>query len=133
MARIVLAMSGGVDSSVAAALLKQQGHDVIGLFMRTGSHAETGERQSKTCCSIADSLDARAVADALDIPFFALDFEKEFGRKAKTEMLPMQPGDVPATYADIEDLKREVGFSPSTSIEDGIARFAAWYRDYHQL
>ncbi len=59
--------------------------------------------------------------------------EKEFGRKAKTEMLPMQPGDVPATYADIEGLKREVGFSPSTSIEDGIARFAAWYRDYHQL
>ena len=59
--------------------------------------------------------------------------EKEFGRKAKTEMLPMQPGDVPATYADIDDLKREVGFSPSTSIEDGIARFAAWYRDYHQL
>ena len=58
--------------------------------------------------------------------------EKEFGRKAKTEMLPMQPGDVPATYADIEDLKREVGFSPSTSIEDGIARFAAWYRDYGQ-
>ena len=59
--------------------------------------------------------------------------EKEFGRKAKTELLPMQPGDVPATYADIDDLKREVGFSPSTSIEDGIARFAAWYRDYHQL
>jgi UDP-glucuronate 4-epimerase len=59
--------------------------------------------------------------------------EKEFGRKAKTEMLPMQPGDVPATYADIDDLKREVGFSPSTSIEDGVARFAAWYRDYHQL
>ncbi len=59
--------------------------------------------------------------------------EKEFGRKAKTEMLPMQPGDVPATYADIDDLKREVGFQPATSIEDGIARFAAWYRDYHQL
>ena len=59
--------------------------------------------------------------------------EKEFGRKARIEMLPMQPGDVPATYADIEDLKREIGFSPSTSIEDGIARFAAWYRDYHHL
>jgi UDP-glucuronate 4-epimerase len=59
--------------------------------------------------------------------------EKEFGRKAKTEMLPMQPGDVPATYADIDDLKREVGFSPSTSIEDGVARFAAWYRDYHRV
>ena len=80
VARVVLAMSGGVDSSVAAALLKQQGHEVIGLFMRTGSHAETVERRTKTCCSMADSHDARVVADALDIPFFALDFEKDFGR-----------------------------------------------------
>ena len=59
--------------------------------------------------------------------------EKEFGRKAAKEMLPMQPGDVPATYADVDDLMREVGFRPSTTIEDGIARFAAWYREYHQL
>lgn len=59
--------------------------------------------------------------------------EKEFGRKADKEMLPIQPGDVPATYADVDDLMREVGFRPSTSIEDGIARFAAWYREYHQL
>jgi UDP-glucuronate 4-epimerase len=57
--------------------------------------------------------------------------EKEFGRTAKTEMLPMQPGDVLATYADVDDLTREIGFRPSTSIEDGIARFASWYRDYH--
>ncbi len=59
--------------------------------------------------------------------------EKEFGRKAEKEMLPIQPGDVPATYADVDDLMREVGFRPSTSIEDGVARFAAWYREYHQL
>lgn len=59
--------------------------------------------------------------------------EKEFGRKAVKDMLPMQPGDVPATYADIDDLMREVGFRPSTAIEDGIARFAAWFRDYHGL
>ena len=59
--------------------------------------------------------------------------EKEFGRKAVKDMLPMQPGDVPATYADVDDLMREVGFRPSTTIEDGIARFAAWYREYHQL
>lgn len=59
--------------------------------------------------------------------------EKEFGRTAAKEMLPMQPGDVPATYADVDDLMREVGFRPSTTIEDGIARFAAWYREYHQL
>src|SRR5450631_2026600 len=59
--------------------------------------------------------------------------EKEFGRTAIKEMLPMQPGDVPATYADVEDLFREIGYSPSTTIADGIARFAKWYREYHNL
>jgi UDP-glucuronate 4-epimerase len=58
--------------------------------------------------------------------------EKEFGHAATKEMLPMQPGDVPATYADIEDLARDVGFRPSTTIEDGIARFADWFRGYHK-
>lgn len=78
--RVVLAMSGGVDSSVAACLLKAQGFEVIGLFMRTGPHGASAERRSKTCCSVADALDARAVADRLDIPFYVLDFEREFGR-----------------------------------------------------
>jgi tRNA-specific 2-thiouridylase len=73
-------MSGGVDSSVAASLLKNQGYDVIGLFMRTGSYAEDGERRAKTCCSASDAIDAQRVADRLDIPFYALDFEREFGR-----------------------------------------------------
>jgi UDP-glucuronate 4-epimerase len=59
--------------------------------------------------------------------------EKEFGRPAVKEMLPMQPGDVEATYADVADLEREIGFKPATSIEDGIARFAKWYRDYHRI
>ena len=59
--------------------------------------------------------------------------EQEFGRTATKEMLPMQPGDVPATYADIEDLARDIGFRPSTTIEDGIKRFAKWYRDYRKL
>src|SRR5258708_10638905 len=59
--------------------------------------------------------------------------EKEFGRTAIKEMLPMQPGDVPATYADIDDLACEIGFRPATTIENGIAKFAKWYRDYHNL
>ncbi|CCD99855.1 NAD-dependent epimerase [Bradyrhizobium sp. STM 3809] len=59
--------------------------------------------------------------------------EKEFGRPAIKEMLPMQPGDVEATYADVSDLERDIGFRPATSIADGIARFAAWYRDYHRI
>jgi UDP-glucuronate 4-epimerase len=59
--------------------------------------------------------------------------EKEFGRVAIKDMLPMQPGDVAATYADVTDLERDIGFKPATSIEDGIARFAKWYRSYHKL
>jgi tRNA-specific 2-thiouridylase len=78
--RVVLAMSGGVDSSVAAALLKEQGYEVLGLFMRTGASSVDEERRARTCCSIADALDARAVADRLDIPFYVLDFEREFER-----------------------------------------------------
>lgn len=73
-------MSGGVDSSVAAYLLKAQGYDVVGLFMRTGASDVSEERRERTCCSASDSLDARAVADRLDIPFYALDFERDFAR-----------------------------------------------------
>lgn len=80
--RVVLAMSGGVDSSVAAYLLKQQGYEVIGLFMRTGVHGHADETpgHKKGCCSAVDAGDARRVADRLDIPFYALDFEEDFGR-----------------------------------------------------
>jgi len=78
--RVVLAMSGGVDSSVAAALLREQGYDVIGLFMRTGAYAEDADRRAKTCCSATDAVDAQNVADRLDIPFYALDFEQDFER-----------------------------------------------------
>jgi len=59
--------------------------------------------------------------------------EREFGRTAVKEMLPMQPGDVPATYADIEELARDIGFRPATTIEDGIGRFAKWFRAYHKV
>jgi len=94
--RVVLAMSGGVDSSVAAYLLKQQGYEVVGLFMRTGVHGHEdhqpspltppsppggeGRVRGKGCCSALDAGDARRVADRLDIPFYALDFEAEFNR-----------------------------------------------------
>jgi tRNA-specific 2-thiouridylase len=75
-------MSGGVDSSVAAYLLKEQGYEVIGLFMRTGVHApeESGPEHKKGCCSAVDAGDARRVADRFDIPFHALDFEADFQR-----------------------------------------------------
>jgi UDP-glucuronate 4-epimerase len=58
--------------------------------------------------------------------------EKELGRKAEKNLLPLQPGDVPATYADVDDLVRDVGFKPNTPIEVGIERFVAWYRSYYK-
>jgi UDP-glucuronate 4-epimerase len=57
--------------------------------------------------------------------------EEAIGVKAKRELLPMQAGDVPATYADVDDLMREVDFKPATSIADGINSFVRWYRAYH--
>lgn len=57
--------------------------------------------------------------------------ETELGRTADKEMLPMQPGDVPETFADVGDLMRDAGFSPSMPIETGIRNFVRWYREYY--
>lgn len=74
MKRVVVAMSGGVDSSVAAALLKKQGFDVVGVFMKFLS-------KDNKCCSSDSERMARLVAKRLDIPFYVLNFEKEFKKK----------------------------------------------------
>ncbi len=88
----MVAMSGGVDSSVAAAMLRRDGYDVLGVFMRLGSPAgvetaESPEESCKTdgknkqgCCSVLDAADARRVAGMLDIPFYVLNFQEDFGR-----------------------------------------------------
>ena len=93
--KVVLAMSGGVDSSVAAALLLQQGYEVLGVFMRLGSPAgveshdteacsiEEGTPATKNkqgCCSVLDAADARRVAGLLGISFYVLNFQEDFGR-----------------------------------------------------
>src|SRR5215470_20315164 len=70
-------MSGGVDSSVAAALLAEQGHEVIGLSMQL--YDQSGEHAFGSCCSIEDLYDARRVAMAINIPHYILNFEKQFG------------------------------------------------------
>src|SRR3979411_551184 len=90
--KVVVAMSGGVDSSVAAALLLRDGYDVVGVFMRLGSPAgveqveescdpQTASGKNKQgCCSVLDAADARRVAGLLNIPFYVLNFEEDFGR-----------------------------------------------------
>ena len=99
--KVVLAMSGGVDSSAAAALLKEDGYEVVGCFMRLGSdnpeeiadgydnlHAQTcdtgarpqAKKHKQGCCSVNDAADARLVAAVLDIPFYVVNFRKDFGR-----------------------------------------------------
>src|SRR5687768_15430241 len=94
--KVVVAMSGGVDSSVAAALLLRQGYEVVGVFMRLGSPAGVeaaaepveacdasgggGGKNKQGCCSVLDAADARRVAGMLDIPFYVLNFQDDFGR-----------------------------------------------------
>ncbi|MGZ9160240.1 MAG: tRNA 2-thiouridine(34) synthase MnmA [Candidatus Limnocylindrales bacterium] len=78
MSRILVAMSGGVDSSVAAALLHEQGHEVVGVWMRLHDVADTYSEFKKSCCSLDAADDARRVAAQLDIPFYVMNLEREF-------------------------------------------------------
>jgi UDP-glucuronate 4-epimerase len=59
--------------------------------------------------------------------------EDTLGKKAEQIMMPLQPGDVPATYADVDDLARDIGFKPATPIEEGVRHFIQWYRSYYNV
>jgi tRNA-specific 2-thiouridylase len=82
-ARVLVAMSGGVDSSVAAAILRERGYDVVGVAMRLAPEAPppAAARRRGTCCSYEDFEDARRVAERMDFPFYVIDLRAEFGAR----------------------------------------------------
>jgi len=69
----------------------------------------------------------------IELSVFIETIENALGMQARKNMLPMQPGDVPATYAEIHDLETAVGFRPSTSIDVGVQKFVDWYREYYSV
>src|SRR5579885_3705729 len=79
-ARVMVAMSGGVDSSVAAALLCESGYEVVGVAMRLTPEAAHLPRRRATCCSYEDFEDARRVAERMDFPFYVIDLRQDFAR-----------------------------------------------------
>lgn len=93
MKHVLVGLSGGVDSAVAALLLKRSGIRVTGAFMSNGVRVET--RNEKSCCSVDDAYDARRVADALEIPFYALNFEDGFAKLIDTFVGEYQRGRTP--------------------------------------
>jgi len=70
---------------------------------------------------------------SVELAYFVETLEQALGKKAIKNLVPLQPGDVPDTFADIEPLAAEFGYAPKTTIEEGINRFVTWYRDYHSL
>ncbi|GFM34789.1 NAD-dependent epimerase [Desulfovibrio subterraneus] len=71
--------------------------------------------------------------NVVELGHFIEVLEDKLGMKAQKNMLPMQPGDVAATYANVDDLIADTGFKPSTSVEEGISKFVDWYRDYYKV
>jgi len=69
----------------------------------------------------------------VELKHFISCIERELGKKAKMNLMPIQPGDVPETYADIEKAKKLLGFEPKIKIEEGTRKFIKWYRSYHKL
>ena len=71
--------------------------------------------------------------DSVELSVYIETLDRALGRTAKKEMLPMQPGDIPDTFADVSDLVHDFDYQPRTTVEEGIRRFVEWYVDYYQV
>ncbi len=105
MSRVLVAMSGGVDSSVAAARLHAEGHEVIGVWMRLHGVADAYSERSRSCCSLDAADDARRVAGQIGIPFYMLDLEREFDAAVIAPFLAAYAGgETPSPCVDCNTL-----------------------------
>jgi len=112
--------------------------DVVEGVFRVMQRPPKPESQTATSSSPANSAAPYRIYnignhEPVELLRFIEVLESALGLKARLNFLPMQPGDVPATYADVEALQRDVGFKPNTSIEVGIERFVRWYREYYRV
>ena len=99
---------------------------------RRRAEIEAKEAEVSDRIGSVDEMQAKLDSGKLLMDFIAA-LEKALGRKAELEMLPMQPGDVPDTFADVSELQTAVGYSPSTPVEEGVAKFVDWYLHYHDV
>jgi UDP-glucuronate 4-epimerase len=113
--------------------------DIVKGIVRVMDHVPTVN--DKWNASVSDSSASSAAYKIYNIgnskPVRLMDFiqaiENELGIKAKKELLPLQPGDVPFTFADVTDLVRDTGYKPDTSVEEGVKKFIQWYKGYYNI
>ena len=103
--RIVIAMSGGVDSSVTAALLADEGYEVIGVTLQLYDHGEAVHR-SGACCAGQDIHDARRVAETLNVPHYVLDYEARFNEAVRETLC--RECDPQSVTADVTDMRERI-------------------------
>ena len=99
--KALIAMSGGVDSSVAAYLMRERGYDCIGVTMKLYSNEDAGVERSRTCCSLDDVEDARSVAHRLGIPYYVFNFSGDFRREVMERFVcAYEAGETPTPCID---------------------------------
>ena len=92
--------------------------------------AEAGDSASSTAPYRLYNIGNNSPVGLMD---FIEAIEEATGKKAEKKFMPLQPGDVPKTYADVQDLMNDVGFKPETDVKSGVRKFVEWYRDYYQV